>query len=174
MGLASVTAPSVVEVAGAWVSWVAAVSGGTVSPSVVSKVLPLPVKQSVEPLPGREEREGHPSPQQGGCLLYNDIINRPVQRGLFYKQPHNSLINKLSHPFPQNTVFTNRKSQRADILRECSPPTMCHMSRDMCHVPHVQCCMIYLFYSFFFFGQSGGASLWEVCYQQGLPCLVSE
>ena len=44
MGLASVTAPSVVEVEGAWVSWVAVVSGGTVSPSVVSKVLPLPVK----------------------------------------------------------------------------------------------------------------------------------
>ena len=44
IGLGSVTMPSVVVVDGAWVSLVAVVSGGTVSPSVVSKVLPLPVK----------------------------------------------------------------------------------------------------------------------------------
>ena len=33
----------------------------------------------------------------------------------------------------------NRKSSRADILRECSPPTMCHMSCVMCPNSCVMC-----------------------------------
>ena len=41
----------------------------------------------------------------------------------------------------------------------------CHMSCVMCHLLPV---MFFLF----FFGQSGGASRWRVCYQQGLPRLV--
>ena len=35
-----------------------------------------------------------------------------------------------------------------------------------CHVSHVTC-------HFFFFAQSGEAYWWRICYQQGLPCLVS-
>ena len=37
---------------------------------------------------------------------------------------------------------------------------MCHMSRVTCHI--------------FFFGQSGEAYWWRVCYQRGLPRLVLE
>ena len=54
---------------------------------------------------------------------------------------------------------------------------MFHMSGVRCHVAHVTCqvshVMYQLFSSFFFlFWQSGGASWWRVCYQQGLPRLV--
>ena len=40
---------------------------------------------------------------------------------------------------------------------------MCHLSRVTCHMS--------LLFSFFF-GQSGGAYRWRVCYQRGLPRLV--
>ena len=58
----------------------------------------------------------------------------------------------------------------AEILRESSPPTMCHMSRVTCHVSRVMCqvsrirCQVYLFIL-----QCGGASRGKVCYQRGLP-----
>ena len=64
------------------------------------------------------------------------------------------------------------------MLRECSPPqtchvscVMCHMSRVMCHMSQVTCHMSF-FYFYFFFGQSGEAYWWRVCYQRGLPRLV--
>ena len=44
-------------------------------------------------------------------------------------------------------------------MRECSPPTSCHMSFVAC-----------IF--FLFFLQSGEAYWWRVCYQRGLPHLV--
>ena len=44
----------------------------------------------------------------------------------------------------------------------------CHVSRVTCHVSHV----IYLFIFYLFFGQSGEAYRWRVCYQRGLPRLV--
>ena len=55
------------------------------------------------------------------------------------------------------------------MLRECSFPTMCHMSGVMCHVSRVMC---HIFFGGGGGGQSGGASRWKVCYQRGLPCLV--
>ena len=39
-----------------------------------------------------------------------------------------------------------------------------------CHVSRVKCHVSFLFY--FFFGQSGEAFWWRVCYQRGLPLLV--
>ena len=48
--------------------------------------------------------------------------------------------------------------------------TTCHVSRVTCHVSGVTCHMYFLF--FFFFGQSGEAYRWRVCYQRGLPRLV--
>ena len=44
------------------------------------------------------------------------------------------------------------------------------MSRVMCHMSRVTC---HIFFIFFFFGQSGEAYWWRVCYKRGLPCLVS-
>ena len=44
--------------------------------------------------------------------------------------------------------------QRADILRECSPPTMCHMRGVVCHVSHI-------FYPHF---GVGGGSVINVAY----------
>ena len=41
----------------------------------------------------------------------------------------------------------NRKSWGTDILRECSPPTMCHMSFVTSHVSRVKC---HILFSLFF------------------------
>ena len=57
-------------------------------------------------------------------------------------------------------------------MRECSPPTMCHISYVMCHVSRATCHMP-LFLLFSFFEQSGGGSRWRVCYQQGLLPLAT-
>ena len=69
-------------------------------------------------------------------------------------------------------------------MRECSPPTTCHMSCFKCQVSHVRCHMsgvicwvsgvkcIFIFCIYFFL-QSGGASRWRVFYQQGLSRLVN-
>ena len=48
---------------------------------------------------------------------------------------------------------------------------MCHMSRVTCHMSCV-ICHIFFFFSSTFFGQSGEAYQWRVCYQWGLPRLV--
>ena len=52
---------------------------------------------------------------------------------------------------------------------------ICHMSFVTCHMScvtfHMSCVTCHFFY-FFFFGQSGEAFWWRVCYQRGLPCLV--
>ena len=58
---------------------------------------------------------------------------------------------------------------------------MCHVSRVTCHVSRVTCHVssVTFFFLFFFFLYPkknylrGGASQWRVCYQRGLPRLVS-
>ena len=73
----------------------------------------------------------------------------------------------------------------AEILREFSPPTACHMSHVTCHMSGVRCqvsrvtchvshvmCHMYFFLLLFFFSQSGEAYRLRVCYQRGLPRLV--
>ena len=65
----------------------------------------------------------------------------------------------------KTSLHPNRMRQRAEILRECSPPTTCHISGVTCHVAGVMCQKI----CFLFFGQSGDASCWRVCYPPGLP-----
>ena len=73
-------------------------------------------------------------------------------------------------------------------MRECSPLTTRHMSSIACQMSLVKChvpCVtrhvlqvtylvssVNIFY-FFFFGQSIRACRWRVCYQRGLPRLVS-
>ena len=50
---------------------------------------------------------------------------------------------------------------------------MCYVSHVMCHMSDVTCHnYLILFIFFLFFGQSGEAYRWRVCYQQGLPRLV--
>ena len=48
----------------------------------------------------------------------------------------------------------------------------CHMSHVMCQVLHVICHISHNFY--FFFRQSDAAYWWRVCYQRGLPPLISQ
>ena len=70
-------------------------------------------------------------------------LTDPVQPGLFYIQPRYSLIDSVmvcGNIF-KALLIPNRKSQRAEILRECSSHTLCHVSRIMCHVSHVTCHM---------------------------------
>ena len=51
---------------------------------------------------------------------------------------------------------------------------MCHMSRVMCHMSRVTYHVSNVtFFYIFFVGQSGKAYLWRVCYQRGLPRLVT-
>ena len=51
----------------------------------------------------------------------------------------------------------------------------CHMSHVTCHMSCVTCHMSLFsssFFTSFFFGKSGEAYRWRVCYQRGLPRLV--
>ena len=57
-------------------------------------------------------------------------------------------------------------------MREGSPPSTCHVSCVTCHVSHVTCHMSRVMFFSSFFGQSGEAYRWRVCYQWGLPRLV--
>ena len=61
-------------------------------------------------------------------------------------------------------------------MRDRSPPTTRHMSHVACHVSHVICHVSRITcpmsHVFFFYGQTGEAYRWRVCYQRGLPRLV--
>ena len=82
------------------------------------------------------------------------VINRP---GVAKAVPQKSslLIDSVSESlilFLQIfiiSLITNSKSYGAEILRECSPPTTCHMSRVTCHVPLVMCHMSCVTCNFF-------------------------
>ena len=103
-------------------------------------------------------------------ISYLRLVTDPVQPGLFYNHLC-PLIDWLSDSSFSSNIFQtlsipNRKSYGAEIFRDCSSHTMCHVSRIMCHLSHV----------FFFIRkkiwQSGVASRWRVCYQRDLPRLV--
>ena len=58
-------------------------------------------------------------------------------------------------------------------MREGSPTPPCHMSHVTCHMSRTTCHMSLITCMYiFFWGQSGEASRWRVCYQWGLPRLV--
>ena len=65
-------------------------------------------------------------------------------------------------------LIPNHKCWGSEILKECSPPPMCHMSCVTCHMSHVRCHMS----GVTCFRKSGGGSRWRVCYHRGLPRLV--
>ena len=67
------------------------------------------------------------------------------------------------------TVFTTPSV--SCVIHHISCVT-CHMSHVMCHMSCVTC-QVSSVTIFFLFWQSAGASRWRVCYQRGLPRLVS-
>ena len=74
------------------------------------------------------------------------IINRPGVAAAVLQIPSSFIIHSfIKWPFSQNIFKTpslpSRKKYGPDILRECSPPTICHMSHVMCHTQmlHVMC-----------------------------------
>ena len=85
---------------------------------------------------------------------------------MFYKQLHNWLIRSVSELV---ILCENIFKTLAEILRQWSPPTTCHMSHITCHMSHVSFLFLFIIP---FFWQNGGATWWRVCYQKGLPHLV--
>ena len=123
------------------------------------------------------------------------LLTDPVQPGLFYKQLCHSLINQviLSLRVFKTISLQNLKSLGAQILREYSSPTLCHMSGVRCqvsgvtsHVSSVTCQVshvtflfvkyIYIFLSSFLLFLLFQTKWWsqsvQGCYQCGLPSLV--
>ena len=84
------------------------------------------------------------------------------------------IFNKPS--FPNRKKFWEKVHLPIPVTFQVSHVT-CHMSPVTCHISCVTC---HFFLSFFFFflslsfGQSGKASQGRVCYQRGLPLLVSQ
>ena len=80
---------------------------------------------------------------------------------------------------PSKHHYTQTVRARADILKECSPPTTCHMSGVMCQVSVLRClvscvrCHVSNIYIYIWFRQCGWACGWRVCYQRDLPRLAS-
>ena len=79
----------------------------------------------------------------------------------------------VSQPFPpdiQNIIASKPLELESwHFDRMFTPPHMscvtCHVSRVTCHLP--------FYFSFKKMEKGGGASRWRVCYQRGLPRLVS-
>ena len=87
-------------------------------------------------------------------ILKISIINRPGVAGAVLQTPlllTELLAYSLTDPFPpnlQHIIYDNNndndkhpncESKRADILREYSPTTKCHMSCVICHVSCIKC-----------------------------------
>ena len=85
------------------------------------------------------------------------------------------LDNLFSHPFPPNlqNIINHKAARELKFLNNVHHPmcVMCHMSLVTCHVSHVIYRMSHV--TLFFFLHIGLDSWWRVCYQRGLPCLVS-
>ena len=116
------------------------------------------------------------------------VFNRPSVAGAFLQKPlsqmHSFIHQLLQSSFslkPSKHHYTQAMKTGAELFREFSPPTTCHMSCVICHVSLVTChvwgvkCQVSgvtCIFSFFYF-LSVRASWWRVCYQWGLPRLVS-
>ena len=119
------------------------------------------------------------------------FINRPGVDGAVLQTPP-WLINSFIEWFLSQNIFytiSNTKPEELEswnferifiphyvscVMLHMSCVT-CHLSCVKCHVSPVTCPNIYIFFFCFtliFFWQSGGASWWRVCYQQGLPRLI--
>ena len=91
-----------------------------------------------------------------------------------------SSIDKVSDPlFQIYSKHCQSQTGRAEILSaHRTLRVICHVSRVTCHVSHVTChlspvtCYLKKIINIIL-RQRGGASWWRVCYQRGLPRLVS-
>ena len=80
---------------------------------------------------------------------------------MFYNQPHDLFSQSASQPFPPNLLnILNHKTEELGSWNFERVFTLHNMSHVTCH------------FFLFFFGQSGEAYWWRVCYQRGLPRLV--
>ena len=83
----------------------------------------------------------------GGWKIPKSYLTDPVDLGLFYKHLCHSLIDKLIllYRILKTLCIPNWKSWWAEVLKECSPPTMCYMSlvtfhvSGRCHISCVRC-----------------------------------
>ena len=83
------------------------------------------------------------------CQELLQIFNRPVVAGapgLFYKH----LCDSLSSQYSRHHKSLPVRARGAEILRECSPPTMCHMSHIPGHMLCLRCQVSQVVYFFFF------------------------
>ena len=102
----------------------------------------------------------------GGGSVINGAY--PVRPSKCPKFDTNMMLWELNLVKIFNTLhIPNCRSWAAEILRECSPPTMCHMSCVRCQVPGVKCFFLFLFIFIFFWSHQ--ANRGKVCYQRGLP-----
>ena len=74
--------------------------------------------------------------------------------------------NRPKGRFFEKPLVPSHKSQVAEIFREFTPPTTCHVSCVKCHMSHITYHMSHVFFC-------GGTSRLRVCYQRGLPLLVN-
>ena len=105
------------------------------------------------------------------------IFNRPSEAGAVLQTL--PLLNKITDWSFVKIYSTNLHSQtvgaREQTCWEKVSRVTCHMSRVTCHLSHVITChMSHVICHNLFFKQRGEASQRRVCYQRGLPCLVSK
>ena len=97
-------------------------------------------------------------------IYFLHVFNRPdVARDILQTPLSfiNSLTHLLTHPFPpnlQDTFPPTPYELGTLMLRECSPPSICHMScvtchvsRVKCHLSHFDCHMSHLFLFFYIY-----------------------
>ena len=117
------------------------------------------------------------------------IFNRPGVAGAVLQTPlsliWSSFSSRSSNHFPAQT----KRARELKFWENVYPPpnvtchvshvichmscVTCHMARVTCHVSCVTCHIILLLLLLIICLQSGGASRGRVCYQRGLPRLVS-
>ena len=110
-----------------------------------------------------------------GCSTITFVINSFIKWVSLFLQSFKYLPN-TANAKPEKLGSCNFETMFIPHYVSCvmchSSHVMCHMSRVTCHVLRVTCNMYFFFVSWKKIRQSGWASRWRVCFQQGLPRLV--
>ena len=96
----------------------------------------------------------HWSHENMSCMCESlSVFNRPGVAGAVLQTPTSVWSFILFLPIFKTSLLQNRMSSGPEILRQKSPPSMCHMShipRHMscvsCHVSYVMCHFFHFFY----------------------------